>query len=430
MASMLGKWQRRQEVPHAGRGVVVGIDVSKHTLEVAAFRPAERTRPQCLQQNAEGFGRLREFLESLAAQGELWVAFEPTGSYSVCLREWLLGHGYRAVQVNPYHVKRTKEVRDNSPLKTDRKDPQVIADLVWQGCYQPLYALGPLYAELRAASADWKSCQKACTALRNQFQGLLQVWFPELDELFGDRVCQTVRALVRRYESAQAVGAARCSSVRRLAQKVSRGRVNAQRAQAIWRAGRESVAPKAQQMRRAHMLRLLGELDLLEKYQSELKARLQTLLAQLPEAGWLLSLRGIGVVSVACLLGECGELRRYPTYGALEKFVGLNLYEVSSGRQRGRRRLAKRGRSLARWMLTQAAVGQMRPGGLHYEYAQCQKAKGKLAGKIKVAIARKLLALLYALARDGRAFDPKRLPMESRAGGGQLSLQGAQRKAA
>jgi len=44
------------------------------------------------------------------------------------------------VQVNGYHVKRTKEVRDNSPAKSDSKDPQVIADLVWQGCYQELGA--------------------------------------------------------------------------------------------------------------------------------------------------------------------------------------------------------------------------------------------------------------------------------------------------
>jgi hypothetical protein len=35
------------------------------------------------------------------------------------------------VQVNPFHVKRSKELDDNTPGKSDRKDPKTIAMLVW-----------------------------------------------------------------------------------------------------------------------------------------------------------------------------------------------------------------------------------------------------------------------------------------------------------
>lgn len=34
------------------------------------------------------------------------------------------------IQVNPYAVKQTKEVEDNSQLKDDRKDPKLIANLL------------------------------------------------------------------------------------------------------------------------------------------------------------------------------------------------------------------------------------------------------------------------------------------------------------
>jgi hypothetical protein len=37
------------------------------------------------------------------------------------------------VQVNPMHTKRIKELNDNSPLKTDDKDPRVIADVLRLG---------------------------------------------------------------------------------------------------------------------------------------------------------------------------------------------------------------------------------------------------------------------------------------------------------
>ena len=37
--------------------------------------------------------------------------------------------------VNPYAVKQTKELDDNSQSKNDRKDPKVIAKLVIEGRY-------------------------------------------------------------------------------------------------------------------------------------------------------------------------------------------------------------------------------------------------------------------------------------------------------
>jgi hypothetical protein len=39
----------------------------------------------------------------------------------------------RIVQVNPLHTKRLKEVNDNSPGKTDDKDPGVVADIIKLG---------------------------------------------------------------------------------------------------------------------------------------------------------------------------------------------------------------------------------------------------------------------------------------------------------
>ena len=43
------------------------------------------------------------------------------------------------VMVNPYAVKQTKELDDNSQSKNDRKDPKVIAKLVTEGRYSAPY---------------------------------------------------------------------------------------------------------------------------------------------------------------------------------------------------------------------------------------------------------------------------------------------------
>lgn len=432
MLSMLWKRGIRQEVPDRKTGMVVGIDVSKGKIDFGGYRPEGGTATSQVGQDRAGFEKLKGFIEEFQCSGyQVWVGFEPTGPYSSCLREWLLSSAYRTVQVNPYHVKRTKEVRDNSPHKSDQKDPGVIADLIWQGCYQELYQLGPVYAELRSASADWKSSNRERTAMRNAFQGLLEVWFPELTSFFQDRVCKTVRALVRNYCSAEALGRASLRKIKSIVRKASGGKVGPEKAQAIWRAGRDSIAPPhGQEMRHRHMCRLLDQLQYLEDYREQLCRRMEDLLTELPEAACLLSVVGIGTITVACLLGQCGDLGRYPSYQQAEKFVGLNLYQVSSGRHQGDRHISKRGRSLARGALCQAAVGQMKKSGLYYGYRQRQQLKKQPSGKIRVAIARKLLELLYALARDRAMFDPGKFFTESKAGDGPVILQGAQRKVA
>ena len=64
---------------------------------------------------------------------EVMVGYESTGPYAEPLVHYLRGKPVNIVQVNPFHTKRLKEVNDNSPGKTDDKDPRVIADIIRLG---------------------------------------------------------------------------------------------------------------------------------------------------------------------------------------------------------------------------------------------------------------------------------------------------------
>lgn len=63
-----------------------------------------------------------------------------------------VSNGISVVQVNPYAVKQTKELEDNSQQKDDRKDPKLIANLVKDGNYGMPYLPEKVYAELRRLS--------------------------------------------------------------------------------------------------------------------------------------------------------------------------------------------------------------------------------------------------------------------------------------
>ena len=72
------------------------------------------------------------------------LGLEPTGHYWFCLAIWMISKGISVVQVNPYAVKQTKEIEDNSQLKDDRKDPKVIANKgykeKWEGYGRQCFA--------------------------------------------------------------------------------------------------------------------------------------------------------------------------------------------------------------------------------------------------------------------------------------------------
>jgi transposase len=79
------------------------------------------------------------------------VGMEPTGHYWLNLAHFLKGKNIKFVVVNPMHVKKSKELYDNSPTKNDVKDARVIAQLVKDGRNAEPNIPQGVYAELRVA---------------------------------------------------------------------------------------------------------------------------------------------------------------------------------------------------------------------------------------------------------------------------------------
>ena len=73
----------------------------------------------------------------------------------------MISNGISVVQVNPYAVKQSKEIEDNSQHKDDRKDPILIANLVKDGNYGMPYLPEDIYADMRDFPCSGISLQKS-----------------------------------------------------------------------------------------------------------------------------------------------------------------------------------------------------------------------------------------------------------------------------
>ncbi|WP_238159420.1 IS110 family transposase, partial [Priestia megaterium] len=137
----------------------------------------------------EGFEAFFAWLEEMQHKHEksdVLVGMEPTGHYwlnlAYTLKERLVSFGV----VNPLHVKRSKELDDNSPTKNDIKDARVIAQLIKDGRFS--YPRLPMNqdAEVKAGITIRNQIVGDLQALQGRIHNWLDKYFPEFLTVFKD----------------------------------------------------------------------------------------------------------------------------------------------------------------------------------------------------------------------------------------------------
>src|SRR5574344_1024788 len=155
--------------------LVVGIDIAseEHYARVFDWRGIELGKVISFENTIEGFNKFSEWIEkikTISGKTKIIVGAEPTGHYWFGLAGYLKEKEMKLVLVNPFHVKRSKELDDNSPTKTDRKDPKTIAKLVIDGRYSEPYIPEGIYADLRIINEIRLRLTKEMIGIKNRVE--------------------------------------------------------------------------------------------------------------------------------------------------------------------------------------------------------------------------------------------------------------------
>jgi transposase len=206
---------------------------------------------------------------------------------------------------------------------------------------------------------------------------------------------------LRHYPTAQDIVSLGEPALAAMLRKVSRGRLGEDRARALFEAASESVGVREGRSSMLLEIRLMLEtIASYDRFIDGLEAEMLRHLEQIPYSRVILSLKGIGAVTVSGLIGEVGDFTKFGTISEVMKLAGLDLYEVSSGKHRGKLRISKRGRPLIRKLLYLAALSTIRRDGVMHEWYQRAVGRGMMKTKALVAVSRKLLGIIFALVRD------------------------------
>lgn len=205
----------------------------------------------------------------------------------------MVSNGISVVQVNPYAVKQTKELEDNSQRKDDRKAPKLITNLVKDGNYGMLYLLEKVYAELRRLSMFREQLTEDRNRNMNHLHREMKIYFPEYKDAFGR------------------IDGVFCMAVRWFAEKIM-------------------------------------ELD---EEIAEVETRLNEKCNEILHAENVLEIPGIGGKTLFGSLAEMGDISRFDDVKELQKLSGVGLVSCSSGKHKGETRISHRGRKRLRYCL-------------------------------------------------------------------------------
>ena len=385
--------------------LIVTLDIAQEKHVVSIRCPdGRKEKPFVVFNRREEYDQMWERIsQTKEAYGleEVVVGFESTGPYAEPLVHYLMKKEVKVVQVNPMHTKRVKELRGNSPNKTDEKDSQVIADIIELGNYLTVVIPEGASAELRRLTQARERAVERRTMQVNQVHGLVSVVFPEFLWVMKDIKTKTAQYLLKQYPRPQDIVGLGCEGLEETLKKISRGRLGKDRAEVLYEAAANSVGVKEGQGSIVFEIKqLVSGIEEIERSIEETEERMREYLKEVPYSRYMLSIEGIGEVTVAGLIGEVGDFTKYKTAAEITKLAGMDLFEVSSGKHKGERHISKRGRPLMRKLLFYAAINAVQKGRIMHERYERYIQRGMPRMKALIAIARKLLGVLFALVRE------------------------------
>jgi len=335
---------------------------------------------------------------------DIVIGFESTGPYAEPLVHYLKNKPIKLVQINPMHSKRLKDLTGNSPSKTDKKDPRVIADVICLGHALTVVIPEGAAAQLRRLTQARERAVKSHTAMVNQLQHLIFVIFPEFCSILKP-TSKSAMYLIKKHTTPESIYVMGIKSLAEVLKKISHGKFGQERAKELFQAAQDSIGIyEGKESILLEIDHLVSKAEDEKRFIDSLEKKMANYLSQIPYSGSLLSIKGLGVITVAGMIGEVGDFRKFRTISEITKLAGLDLYEVSSGQHEGQRRISKRGRSLMRKLLYFAALHAIQSNGIMHEPYQQMLERGMPKVKALIAISRKLLRIMFALARDNTEY--------------------------
>ncbi|MED1471682.1 IS110 family transposase [Bacillus salipaludis] len=388
--------------------LIIGVDIAKfkHVSRAQDFRGMEFGSPFHFENTKEGFGHFLIWISELKrehAMEKVMVGMEPTGHNWFNLAHILKENEIKFVVVNPLHVKKSKELDDNSPTKNDVKDAKVIAQLVKDGRYaEPTIPQG-VYAELRVAKKIRDLLTEDLQTVQGQVHNWIDRYFPEFLSVFkkweGKAALQFLKLYALPHEI---IDFSDQELLTHLRKAVTRS-VGLNKIQELKQAANKSIGLRqGSNIAKLELKTLLDKYDLIQLKFEDLDSKIDIFLEKIPGVPQMLAIKGVGRDTVAGFFAEVGDLNEYTHPRQIIKMAGLSLKENTSGKHKGKTTITKRGRKKLRALLFRVCMILVAKNSafksLHAYYTQRPDNPLKKMQSL-IALCNKLIRIFFSISK-------------------------------
>ena len=330
---------------------VFGIDVSKTSSEVAILVNGEKVHGYTILNDAIGFNRL---LGDLKTVHNPEIIFEATGVYSRRLQAFLEEYGYAYTRLNPLEAK--KQLDSLRVRKTDKIDAEKLAKSQLVHNRKPTYVQEEVYQHLRDLSCFYQNMTEDLVRTKNRLHKVLQVTFPELENLLSTPTGEQYWNLVMAFPCNEFVLSLSQSNLCEIIRQSTSKRISEKRIayltdKLIKLAKQSFCAVKKTSPMLEEVRYYAQELLRLSERRQVVLNDMVTLAQPLPEYDILRSIPGIAETTATSIIGELGDIRRFQSSNQINAFIGIDLRHYESGNFLAKEHITKRGNPYARKIL-------------------------------------------------------------------------------
>lgn len=398
--------------------LIIGIDIAKHKHVARAqdFRGIQFGKPLYFENSSEGFQIFAIWMNDLTLQhdkSDVIIGMEPTGHYWLPLAYWLMEKQLKVVVVNPAHVKKSKELDDNSPTKNDVKDARVISRLIQDGRYSEPHLPEGIYAELREGMNMYEQLMKDLQAVQGRVHQWIDRYFPEYITVFANWEGKaSIQVLKMGLFPEELIKIEEEKILLEIRKEVKRG-IGLKKIRQLKEVASNSIGIKeSRTIARMKIQTLMEQYALLHEKINEVWEIVGALTNTIPGVKEMTDIKGVGEITIAAFLAEVGDLSRYYHPEQIIKLAGLNLKLATSGKWKGKTVITKRGRPKLRALLFKVILPLVNHNpafkALH-EYFTTRKENPLKKKQSLIALCCKLVRILFTVGKKQVTFSPEKM---------------------
>ena len=388
--------------------ICVGIDVAKdkHDCFILSSEGEVLADVFTIPNNRDGFETLLQRIRSCALPADIIkVGLEATGHYSYNILGFLLDKGLATYVINPLHTNLYRKSLSLRQTKTDRIDARTIASMLMSDVDLKSYTDTAYHnEELKSLTRYRFDKVRQRAKLKQSVSRLVNILFPELETLVPTLHMASVYALLSELPSAQQIAAVHLTHLKTLLDNASKGRYGRDKAVEIREAARRSIGSKmpAKSLELRHTIQLILELD---KEIDEVEAAIAEIMYSIQSP--ITTIPGMGLRMGAMILAEVGDFANFDSPDKILAYAGLSPSTYESGKLSltgAYSHMEKRGSRYLRYAIFNATKYVCIWDPTFAAYLAKKRAEGKHYNVAISHAAKKLVRVIYALQKSGKAY--------------------------